>query len=143
MILATIEEAWSWTGLSPERILQRNAFGNVIVRATDSRVWRICPEELSCEIIADSERRYDELARDPGFLRDWRMEHLVEVAERRLGPVAEGRCYCLKVPAVLGGEYHESNLATNTVAELLAFSGRLAEQIQDLPDGTQIELVVK
>jgi hypothetical protein len=71
------------------------------------------------------------------------MDRLVQLAEHHLGPLSEGRCYCLKLPAVLGGTYEPTNLGTNSVRELLAFAGDIAQQIKDLPDGAQIDLVLK
>jgi hypothetical protein len=138
----TIEQAWSWIGLAPDVVLQTNAFGNVVVRARDGKIWRICPEELSCKVIADSEAGFQELSQSSEFQEDWLMHRLVRLAEDRFGSLEEGRCYCLKIPAVLGGAYDLSNFGTISVLECLAASGHLAEQIKDLPAGAQIKLVV-
>ena len=51
-MLNVIEHAWGWIGLEPAEVVEQNLFGNVVVRATDGEVWRICPEELSCAVIA-------------------------------------------------------------------------------------------
>ncbi len=96
MILGAIESAWSWTGLVPEEVLRTNAFGNAIVRASDGQIWRICPEELSCQVIAASESRYRELEGDRAFESDWLMGRLVELAESELGPLSEG-LFVLKI----------------------------------------------
>ncbi len=54
-IAETVLEAWSWIGLqSPISVLHRNAFGNLIFKDPSNQYWRLCPEELSCEIIAKS-----------------------------------------------------------------------------------------
>ena len=58
------------------------------------------------------------------------------------GPVPEGRCYCLKIPAVLGGKYEISNMATISLNELISFAGDVAQQIEGLPDGTQMEIQI-
>ncbi len=57
-----------------------------------------------------------------------------------LGP---DRCYCYKVPPMLGGRYTFENVATIGIAEHYAFLGDIWRQTRDLPDGTQIRLVVK
>ncbi len=54
-ILDVILQAWGWTGLEPQKVLMQNLFGNLIVEAIDGHVWRICPEELSCDRIAESQ----------------------------------------------------------------------------------------
>jgi len=70
------------------------------------------------------------------------LTRLVDLAAAKLGPVPDDRCYCLKVPAVLGGQYEVSNFGTNSRNELISFSGDLAQQIKDLPDGAQVSLTL-
>lgn len=141
-MIDTIRTAWSWIGLDAEEIVTSNTFGNVIVRATDGAYWRICPEELSCVPIARSQSEYERLLADEEFVSDWEMANLVELAREELGPLSPGRCYCLKMPAVLGGQYDVSNLGTNSRIEVLAFSGDIAQQIKDVPDGGKVEISV-
>jgi hypothetical protein len=137
-VLDTIREWWGWTGLDPAEIAADNLFGNVVVRATDGAYWRICPEDLSCEVIASDPEGYAALWRDDEFTTDWRMLRLVDMASAKFGPLAAGRCYCLKLPGVLGGRYDADNLGTISRDELIAFSGDVARQIKDVPDGAQV-----
>jgi hypothetical protein len=133
-LIEVVRGAWGFTGLVPVRILDVNAFGNLLVAEPSGRVWRICPEELSCEPVAESP---DELARIR-LSDDWKMERLVDIATTSLGTPGNGRCFCMKIPGVLGGEYVAANFGTITLAELVAASGDMALQIKDLPDGAQI-----
>jgi len=139
-LLDDILKGWRWAGVEPAAVLDVNAFGNVVFRSQDGACWRICPEELSCEIIAPSEDGYGELRQDPEFRADWLMASLVNEAEAELGRPPAGRCFCLKIPAVLGGSYSLDNIGTIAVGELLRFAGDMAEQIKDLPDGAQVSL---
>jgi hypothetical protein len=139
-LIDTVAKAWSWKGLVAKQIVDQNLFGNPIVADSQGRYWRICPEELSCQEIATSEEGYRQHRADPNFLTDWMMSELCALALETLGPVTEERCYCLKMPAVLGGEYSETNLGTISRDELIAFSGDLARQIEGLPDGAQIQV---
>ena len=68
------------------------------------------------------------------------MRALTEEARATLGAPPAARCYCLKLPATLGGAYAIDNIGTIDRGELIAFSGALARQIDGLPDGAQIEL---
>ena len=142
-MIETINSAWSWIGLDARDVVASNAFGNVIVHAADGAYWRICPEELSCERIAANEAEYQELLGDDEFVADWEMNELVELARETLGPLAPGQCYCLKIPAVLGGSYTAINLGVNSRIEVIGFSGDVAEQIKDLPDGAKVEFVFR
>jgi hypothetical protein len=137
-----VRKAWGWIGLDPAEVLAENAFGNLIVRATDGTYWRICPEELSCKEIARNAEQFAALSGTDEFLTDWEMARLVEEARQKLGPLAAGRCYCLKLPAVLGGSYAADNMGTISRGELISFSGDIAEQIKDVPDGSHIRLKI-
>ncbi len=67
---------------------------------------------------------------------------MLRVGRQVLGPLPEGRCYCLKIPAALGREYVARNLATIAHEELVRFSGYLANEVEELPDGTEVRLRV-
>jgi hypothetical protein len=118
----------------------QNEFGNVIFTDEDGQYWRICPEELSCEVVAINGEDFARLQNTGEFLKDWAMRELVERARSMLGMPADERCYCLKIPATLGGAYTLANVGTISRAELISFSGHTAKQIDDLPDGAQIRL---
>ena len=141
-LLGTVARAWGFTGLVPRAIVDTNAFGNLLVEDVEGQVWRICPEELSCKVIAASRSELARLQASSDFQEDWSMERLVAVGARSLGSLSSGRCFCLKIPAVLGGGYERDNMGTISVAELIAVSGDMAQQIKDLPAGTKVELEV-
>jgi len=141
-MLEAIRKSWGWIGLEPAQVVVVNSFGNVIVRAVDGAYWRICPEEWSCEQIAQNADDFAVLSREEEFQLDWQMTRLVELAKENLGPLPDGRCYCLKLPALIGGTYEATNLGTISLEELISFSGHMAEQIKELPDGGQIQLEI-
>jgi hypothetical protein len=141
-LIETIRDAWGFTGLEPRAIVDVNAFGNVLVEGMDGRFWRICPEELSCVPVAAAREELERVRGTEAFREDWAMQPLVELALDTLGPASGTRCYCLKIPAAFGGAYEPPNFGTIGVAELLGAAGCIAEQIDRLPDGTEIELEV-
>src|SRR5262245_43189804 len=124
-LLGIISKAWGWMGIVPKEVLEMSAFGNVILKDDAGRYWRICPEELSCTMIAETAERYRQLLDTSEFRLDWEMGDLVGLAKRLLGPISADRCYCLKMPSVLGGKYDEENLGMITRSEILAFSGHM------------------
>jgi hypothetical protein len=138
--LETIREAWGWVGLEPAEVIAVNLFGNLIIRSIDGAYWRICPEEWSCKNIASGIDEFNRLSADRKFRVDWEMMRLVELARQKLGELPDGRRYCLKQPAVIGGAYDAANLGTISLAELISFSGHMARQIKDVPDGAKITL---
>ena len=141
-LLDEVRSAWGWVGIEPVELIDDNDFGNLILKDIHGQYWRLCPEDLYCEVVARSREELDRLAMDQEFLRDWYMRTLVDQAFQRLGVLAPGRKYCLKIPGVLGGEYGGDNLGTIPFDELISASGHIAQQIADLPDGASIKLSV-
>lgn len=137
-----VRSAWGWVGIEPVELIDDNDFGNLILKDVRGQYWRLCPEDLYCEVVANSREELDRLSKDQEFLRDWYMRGLVDQAFQRLGALAPGRKYCLKIPGVLGGEYGGDNLGTISFDELIRASGHIAQRIADLPDGASIKLSV-
>lgn len=137
-----ISSAWGWIGIDPVEVVAENDFGNLIVRDVDGKFWRLCPEDCYCTVIAADRQSLDALATDQQFLQDWSMRDLVSLAQDKLGPLPEGKKYCLKIPGVLGGAYGGDNLATISLLELVQSSGHIAKEIQDIPDGVKVRLKV-
>lgn len=112
------------------------------MQSMDRCYWCLLPEELAFRKIADTEEEFTALWKDKDFLTDWHMESMVEIAEKSLGPLGNGRCYCFKIPTVLGGDYTAENLGTVALEELVSFSGDVAKQIKDLPDDATVRFRV-
>lgn len=142
-LIEEIEKAWGWAGLKPAEVVGDNDFGNFIIKDAVGSYWRLCPEELYCNRVANDRAEFDALSQTEDFLHDWYMEVLVKQAKDRLGLLRPGYKYCLKIPAVLGGKYEGSNLATISLHEQIAISGCLAKEVDALSDGAQIRLNVK
>ena len=141
-LIDEIRQSWGWLGLNPVEVIGENDFGNLIVKDSESRYWRISPEDCYCRIVATTRQELDTLSDDQEFLRDWYMRNLVELAFQKCGPLPEGRKYCLKIPGFLGGDYDGDNIATAPLVELIRMSGDIARQTRDLPGGTSVELKV-
>lgn len=141
-MIEEIRESWGWIGIDPVEVVGENDFGNLMIKDAHGKYWRLCPEDLYCKVVANSRVELNELSKNQDFLHDWYMRALVEQAKEKLGPLQDGRKYCQKIPGVLGGEYGGENLGTVPLSELVRFSGDLARQIKDLPDGVQVKLNV-
>jgi hypothetical protein len=141
-IVEEIKESWAWVGIEPIEVVGENDFGNLMIKDVEGKYWRLCPEDLSCKVVAQNRAELDALSTNQEFLADWYMEALVEAARDKLGPLEEGRKYYLVIPGVLGGEYGISNIKTLPLVELIRLSGDIGKQIKDLPDGAQVKLKV-
>ena len=79
-ILDTVSTAWGWVGITPEKVIAENEFGNLIIKDLEGMYWRLCPEDLYCEVIADDDADYNELVKDEEFNQDWFMDVMVNKA---------------------------------------------------------------
>ena len=78
-----IKKSWGWTGLNPIELVDVNNFGNMIIKSSNGKYWRINPEDVSCEVIANSKSEMSQLYLNRDFNEDWLMEGLVEIAENK------------------------------------------------------------
>jgi hypothetical protein len=133
-----LNKSWNWKGFNAIEVLHENDFGNIIFKTEKSGFWRLCPEEISCLKIANTENELNALLDDAEYKEDWQMTRLVSIAKEELGELEENMKYCLKMPAVLGGEYDVSNIGKINFQELVSLSGNLGFQIKDIKDGQEI-----
>ncbi|WP_115291200.1 T6SS immunity protein Tdi1 domain-containing protein [Ectopseudomonas mendocina] len=141
-IIEAIKESWGWVGIEPEEIIGENDFGNMIIKDDSGRYWRLCPEEVYCEVIAENRSELDSLSTNQDFLADWYMASLTEQAKEELGSLLPGRKFHLVIPSVLGGEYKSSNIRTVPQIEQIHFSGEIGKQISELPNGATVQLKI-
>jgi len=142
-LLAAVAEGWGWKIGKPVEIVATNLFGNAIVKSDAGQFFRIIPEEWRCDLLATSATELEEKRKSEDFICDWEMALMVLRAETAVGTLATGEAYYLVLPGVLGGKYSEENIRKITLVELLGFSGDMARQLEGVPDGSQVRIVVK
>ena len=133
-ILDTITAAWGWVTITPEKIIAENEFGNLIIKDLEGMYWRLCPEDLYCEVIADDDTEYNELVKDEEFNQDWFMEVMVKKATEKFGPLEEGFKYHMLEPGALGGKYAVFNIKPIELERIIKFSGELAQKLHRAGD---------
>ncbi len=139
-ILAAVETSWGWAFPKVDQILAVNGMGNVFLKTVDGNHWRICPEELSVSLVADNDAEATAVFESKDFKADWQLQGMIKQAEKHFGTLSQGQCYGMEEPAVIGGEYELHNLFVADVVEYLIYTGKLAEQIKDVPDGEMVDL---
>jgi hypothetical protein len=139
-LLKEVKEAWGWSGVEPVEIVTENDFGNLILKDKNDHFWRLCPEDVYCDVVAKSIVEYNALIEDDEFLDDWFMPELSAEAEKKLGSLDANRKYYMITPGILGGEYEGKNLKITTLAKTIRFSGDLGKQVKDLEDGAEVQI---
>ena len=129
-ILETVKQYWGWTGIEPEKLIAENEFANLIIQDIEGRFWRLCPEDLYCDPIADDKDEYNELVKDEEFNQDWFMDVMVHKATEKFGQLEDGKKFHLLEPGALGGKYAVFNIKPVEFERIIKFSGDLAHKIQ-------------
>jgi len=142
-MIAEINNSWNWKGFTAIEVIRTNEFGNIIFKTDKNEYWRLCPEEISCEKVANNESEFIKISSASEFIEDWEMTNLVKIAKGQLGELEYDQKYCLKLAAVIGGQYEKSNLGKISFSKLISLSGDLGFQIKDLKDGQKIKMEVK
>ena len=139
-IIDEVTESWGWVGIKPTEIVAENDFGNLIIKDAEDNFWRLCPEDVYCEVVAKSIDDYNNLINDDEFLHDWNMTVMVDEATKTLGALKTGYKYYMVIPGILDGEYTGDNIKTAPFVKIIRLSGELGKQIKDLPDGAKVKL---
>lgn len=141
-VLTDVAAAWGWAGVSPFAVLAENAFGGLVIEDEQGRRWRISPDMLSCEVIAEDKANWLQLTRDQEFVEDFLMSGLAESARRAHGRHTGDERFAFVMPPPLGGSYAAENLRKTPLVEIIHLAGDIARQIRDLPDGAKIRLKI-
>jgi hypothetical protein len=70
----------------------------------------------------------------------WTGHSIAHEWQVRHGPLKTGHRLFPKVPFVLGGEFEVENLWEGLASDAIGYSGYIASQLCDLPDGAHVEL---
>ncbi len=124
--IQTIKKYWGFTGIKPAQIIERNQFGNLLVLDGTGRIWRICPEEFTCKVIAKNQNEMRALWEDPEFKTFWDMTAFATLANANLGGVDDEQCYYF----IKAGDFSPENIGIITISDLIIDSGIAAEEAE-------------
>ena len=115
--------------------------GHLVISDSEGRFHYLDPDGMSVVPLGsqdDAQAYLDE----PEAKELWWGGELVSRAREVLGEPPEGSVISLKPHAMVAGEYSAENMCILPLEELIAFSGSIAEQLKDLPDGSQVQLKI-
>jgi hypothetical protein len=129
-----------WSFPEPFTLWMVNRFGDLIVTLDDGSVHWFEVASGEMERVADDEETFKtKFTEDPAT---WLLSPLVDRCVAAGLTLAPHQCYGYKTPPVLGGKYEVENIAPMSLAEHYSFNAYLHKQIEDLPDGAQVRLIV-
>ena len=140
-LVDVFNDSWSWTGVTANRVRAQSPMGHLILSDKEEQFFYLDPDGLVIVPLGSQVDAEAHLAESDAQELWWGGE-LVNEAKAILGEPPEGSVYSLKPEALVQGNYSPESLWIISLEELIAFTGDLACQIKDLPDGVQIKFEV-
>lgn len=141
--LEDIFSAWRWRIRDQKGLIFISKLGDMFLLGKDDCVYWLQTDSGDLTKIADNVEHFERLLRQEENLDNWFLPELVkelEQAGKLLGP---NQVYSYKKLPAIGGEYSIDNLDATDISVHFAFSGQICEQIQNLPDGTKVNITFK
>ncbi|MEO0871889.1 MAG: hypothetical protein AAFY19_08025 [Pseudomonadota bacterium] len=140
-LVDVFNESWSWTGITAKRVRAQSPMGHLILSDENEQFFYLDPDGMVIVPLGTKAEAEAHLAQADAQELWWGGD-LVEAGKALLGEPPEGSVFSLKPEAMVQGHYAPENLWIISLEELIAFTGDLARQIKDLPDGMQIKFEV-
>lgn len=123
------------------RVHAQNLMGHLVLSDAQDAYFYLDPDGM--QVIALGTRE-DALAHLKGEEAKelWSGGKLVDAARQKFGDPPQGCVFTLKPHAMVEGRYDIDEVCILPLDELIRFSGDVARQIHDLPDGSQIQFEV-
>lgn len=133
---------WSWL-LPPQFTLWLvSRFADLFLVLPDGTVHILDVGAGTLTKLADSRHEFCTRIDEVDHANQWFMIPFVDDMIAAGTVLSSGQCYAFKMPPVLGGEYTVENVGVLPVWDYLGAYGAIHEQLQDVPDGSQVTLKV-
>jgi hypothetical protein len=131
-------EAWSWLPIDEKLPIAVTAFGDMFLESSEG-IWFLDTLEGSFNKIASSGPELEAILKTQEGQRHFLLIGLVDRALEEGMTLDEGQCYDFKTNPILGGPIEYENMEIRDFVVSLYVSGKIHEQIKDLPPGTKIK----
>ena len=136
-----VNENWGRTGIEVSRVRAQSPMGHLVLSDAQENFFYLDPDGMA--IIPLGSRQEAQAHLDSEEAQElWWGGELIATARETLGEPPEGSVFSLKPRALIEGQYAPENIWIISLEELIAFTGDVARQLKDLPDGAQIKIEV-
>ncbi len=139
---STVLKSWSWLVPSNFTVWIVNRFADLFLVFPDGGVHMMDIGRGTLAKIADSRDDFCDKIDTGDNANDWLLIPLVDRLVEAGIVLQAAQCYAFKTLPILGGTYDVDNFGPLSVEDYLGAFGSIHEQLQDLPDGTQVVLKV-
>ncbi|WP_276133739.1 T6SS immunity protein Tdi1 domain-containing protein [Polluticoccus soli] len=135
--------AWGWRIDELDSIVLVTLLGDVFLLGDDGAIYWLQTDSGDLTAVADSMKEFNEMLDDEETFEEWFLTPVLEVLLDAGKTLKENEVYSYKVLPVLGGDYTVDNIEPVDIRVHFDTTGQICEQIQDLPDGTEVDINVK
>ncbi|MBS0265544.1 MAG: DUF1851 domain-containing protein [Planctomycetes bacterium] len=132
--------SWSWLLPSEFTLWLVNRFADLFLVLPDGTVHMLDVGAGTLMKVAESRDDFADQIDIDENANEWLMIPLVDRLVAAGMTLRPGHCYGFKVPPVLGGDYNVANVGPLSVSDYQGAYGSIHEQLQDVPDGSQVVL---
>ncbi|WP_010584427.1 T6SS immunity protein Tdi1 domain-containing protein [Schlesneria paludicola] len=132
--------SWSWLLPPNFTIWLVNRFADLFLVLPNGTVHMLDVGGGTLTKLADSRDEFCAKIDEDDNANQWLMIPLVDQMVAAGAVLQPGKCYGFKTPPVLGGVYTVENVGPLSVWDYLGAYGSIHEQLQDVPDGSQVIL---
>ena len=140
-VLEALRDGWGWTEVAFADVHRVSPMGHLLLSDTEGCFHYLDADGLRIEALGNEQAAAAHFAKDE-TREVWQAAALVEAARERLGDCPEGSVYTLTPLALLEGNYSHESLWICPLEELIRFTGNVARQLKDLPDGAEYRIVI-
>lgn len=135
-------EPWLWLISEQKEVLLITIFGDLFLIGSENEInWL----DTSCgklTKVADGIDDFKVKLKDDDNYNNWFLAWLHEDIENSGIELKENEVFSFKIMLVLGGKYIFDNIEPTDIIVHFQITGQICEQIQNHPDGTNIEIKV-
>lgn len=139
--LEALRDGWGWTEIAFADVHAVSPMGHLLFSDADGCFHYLDPDLQTVAALGNEQAARAHFEKDE-TRQVWQAVALVDAARARLGDCPEGSVYTLKPLSLLQGDYAHDNLWICPLEELIRFTGDVARQIRDLPDGAQYRIEI-
>lgn len=136
-------DSWEWLIGKDKTPILMTSIGDLFFSDDEQKCYWLDVGGGTFEKVAESIAEFNEKLKDPKQIDEWFLLGLVERIKASGLRFKEKELYGYKKLPIIGGEYEPHNFESTNIEVHFELSGQIHQQIRDLPDGTEIQIVVK
>jgi hypothetical protein len=138
--LEDICSAWQWRIREQKSLVLISKMGDMFLIGKDDRIYWLQTDLGDLTIAAENLSQFEYLLGQDENLDNWFLPDLIRRLEEAGKVLRPNQVYSYKKLPVIGGDYSVDNIDPTDISVHFSFSGQICEQIQNLPDGTEVKV---